>query len=168
VRVCVCVRALVCVRVLALRAGIFSGPAVASVEGLTPSEMDGVFNWLEFYKKEYTVVGVVEGLYFDASGAATPATRDVEAMWHTVAAAKEEQAALTTLFPPCDMTFTMGVGGRVWCATNSGGIKRDWVGVPRLFFTPFSSEPRCVCVHNDRIGDGRLKVCGCVRGCGCG
>jgi hypothetical protein len=30
----------------------------------------------------------------------------------------------------------------------SGGIQRDWVGVPRKYFRPGSPTPRCACVKN--------------------
>ena len=29
----------------------------------------------------------------------------------------------------------------------SGGIKRDWVGVPRQYFTPGEETSKCVCVR---------------------
>ena len=110
-----------------LAAGIFSGPAADSIDGLTPSEAEGLFNWLEFYKKDYTYVGKLAGTYFDARGAPTAAWAAVEELRAVVETHKDQQAALTKQFPPCDMTFTNGAGGRVWCATNSGGIKREWV-----------------------------------------
>lgn len=34
-----------------------------------------------------------------------------------------------------------------YCIFSSGGIQRDWVGVPRMLFTPGSSHSRCVCVQ---------------------
>ena len=45
--------------------------------------------------------------------------------------------------------------GRAWYVTvvlqcvcvGSGGVDRDWVGVPRLLFSPGSSRSRCVCVE---------------------
>lgn len=31
---------------------------------------------------------------------------------------------------------------------HSGGVERDWVGVPRKLYSPGSSGPRCVCVED--------------------
>ena len=51
----------------------------------------------------------------------------------------------------------------------SGGITRDWIGVPRLFLAPGTSTPRCVCVRtkgsssfgldttNGDLSDARIK-----------
>lgn len=31
---------------------------------------------------------------------------------------------------------------------NSGGVDREWAGVPRLYFYPGSNRSRCVCVKS--------------------
>lgn len=31
----------------------------------------------------------------------------------------------------------------------SGGVSRDWVGVPRQLYTPGQEKPHCVCVNLD-------------------
>ena len=37
-------------------------------------------------------------------------------------------------------------GSRYWCTKKSGGVDRDWVGVPRKLYYP-GREPRCACVR---------------------
>lgn len=41
---------------------------------------------------------------------------------------------------------------------NSGGVKRDWVGVPRQLYAPGKEHPRCACVNLDmEVSGGLLK-----------
>ena len=35
------------------------------------------------------------------------------------------------MFPPCNVEWSQAEGSRLWCTKKSGGITRDWVGVPR-------------------------------------
>lgn len=34
-----------------------------------------------------------------------------------------------------------------FCSVLSGGVSRDWVGVPRKLYRPGAKEPHCVCVR---------------------
>lgn len=38
----------------------------------------------------------------------------------------------------------------------SGGIKRDWVGVPRKLFEPGAKQARCACISSDHLLQGNL------------
>ena len=40
---------------------------------------------------------------------------------------------------------------------HSGGIKRDWIGVPRMFFKPGQTDYRCACVNEKGVRDTRMK-----------
>ena len=40
---------------------------------------------------------------------------------------------------------------------NSGGEKRDWAGVPRMFFKPGQTDYRCACVDKQQLDDPRLR-----------
>jgi hypothetical protein len=40
------------------------------------------------------------------------------------------------IFPPCNTEWSSAKGLNVWCTNKSGGIDRDWVGVPRRYFKP--------------------------------
>ena len=50
------------------------------------------------------------------------------------------------MFPGCNSEWSKAKGHRVWCTKKSGGIERDWVGVPRKLFYPGRKE-RCACVR---------------------
>lgn len=52
------------------------------------------------------------------------------------------------MFPPCNSEWSKDKGGRVWCTTKSGGINRDWAGVPRKLFNSKSKSYRCACIKN--------------------
>lgn len=39
----------------------------------------------------------------------------------------------------------------------SGGINRNWEGVPRQLFTPGEKRPRCVCVNHEKVDSSLLK-----------
>ena len=58
---------------------------------------------------------------------------------------KEQKRENHQIFPPCNSEWSQEKGHRVWCTKLSGGIKRNWVGVPRRLFMPGQTE-RCACV----------------------
>ncbi|VDP14106.1 unnamed protein product [Soboliphyme baturini] len=118
------------------------------INGLDSQDLIGLREWLDFYRKEYSPVGVLRGKYYDKDGAPT---EDVMRFRKKVEDALAQQRVLTVeteRFPPCNSEWIQGKGGRVWCSSRSGGVKRDWVGVPRKYFKPGSIRPRCVCVKN--------------------
>ena len=47
-----------------------------------------------------------------------------------------EEEALNQKFPPCNSEWGTRLGHRVWCSRMSGGVARNWVGVPRKLFIP--------------------------------
>ena len=56
--------------------------------------------------------------------------------------------------PDCNSKWTQARGAEVWCTALSGGVKRDWVGLPRLYRqrldpvlngTGADAPERCVC-----------------------
>ncbi|KAK6052347.1 cytochrome b5-like Heme/Steroid binding domain protein [Cooperia oncophora] len=91
----------------------------------------GIRDWISFYEKDYKLVGVLVGRYYDASGNPTQELRDVLARMKTAAEWKASRAAEAEVFPPCNSEWHQNSGGRVWCSMKSGGIQRDWAGVPR-------------------------------------
>ena len=50
------------------------------------------------------------------------------------------------MFPGCNSEWSKAKGHRVWCTKKSGGVDREWVGVPRKLFYPGRKE-RCACVR---------------------
>ncbi len=37
-------------------------------------------------------------------------------------------------------------------------MTRDWVGYPRRFFAPGTTDWRCACAHEDDLDDPKLKL----------
>ncbi|KAJ8412356.1 hypothetical protein AAFF_G00126920 [Aldrovandia affinis] len=50
------------------------------LSGLSPTQIVALFDWLDFYQKDYEPVGRLIGRYYSESGEATAALRQVEAM----------------------------------------------------------------------------------------
>lgn len=119
---------------------------VDDVSGLSPARMLGLHDWLSFYQRDYAYVGKLVGRFYDEQGRPTGALREVEEALVLGHKAKEEKELQKQRFPPCNSEWSANSGSRVWCGKRSGGVERDWVGVPRLLFAPGSS-PSCVCVR---------------------
>lgn len=124
---------------------------------LKPQEIYSIQQWKQFYDKEYTFVGLLTGRFYDTNGATTDYMMEVERQVDLAIAEKERQKDLKNQYPPCNIDWKQETGTRVWCTEQSGGIDRDWAGVPRKFFEAGESEFRCACVPDDRHGDARLK-----------
>jgi hypothetical protein len=56
-------------------------------------------------------------------------------------------------FPSCNSEWSQDKGGlvRVWCTTESGGVKRDWVGYPRLIQNPHTKSEQCACINENDL-----------------
>ncbi|XP_043574867.1 neuferricin [Chiloscyllium plagiosum] len=120
---------------------------VEDVSGLSPSEILALHEWLDFYKKEYIFKGKLIGMYYDHNGEPNQALSDVELAVMQGRKLKAESELENNLFPPCNSEWSSAKGGRVWCSSHSGGVKRSWAGVPRKLYKPGSKSHRCVCVR---------------------
>ncbi len=61
-------------------------------------------------------------------------------------------------FPGCNSQWTGDTGEtKVWCSTQSGGVKRNWVGVPRLVFNSFHNSHVCGCVKEEDLSHPNVK-----------
>ncbi|KAL3092352.1 hypothetical protein niasHS_007561 [Heterodera schachtii] len=115
---------------------------------LSESELLSVFDWVAFYEREYRLVGLLDGEYFDAKGRPTEKLRRVNERMEKAKRRKAVELREQSLLPPCNSEWKRDAGGRVWCSSKSGGVAREWVGVPRKLFTPGFKEHKCVCVKN--------------------
>ncbi|XP_077602713.1 neuferricin isoform X3 [Crocuta crocuta] len=104
-------------------------------------------NWLSFYEKNYEFVGRVIGRFYGADGLPTPELTRVEAMVTQGAEAGRRALEEKQKFPPCNAEWSSSRGSRLWCSPESGGVSRDWTGVPRKLYKPGATEPHCVCVR---------------------
>ncbi|XP_001504781.2 neuferricin [Equus przewalskii] len=120
---------------------------VDDVSDLSFSEMLTLQNWLSFYEKNYEFVGRVIGRFYGEDGLPTPELTRVEAMITKGLEARQEELKEKQKFPPCNAEWSSAKGSRLWCSPNSGGVSRDWIGVPRKLYRPGAKEPHCVCVR---------------------
>lgn len=125
---------------------------VDDTDGLSHDDLIGIRDWISFYEKDYKLVGVLIGRYYDSNGNPTEELRNVLGRIQTAAEWKASRAAEAEVFPPCNSEWHQNSGGRVWCSMKSGGIQRDWAGVPRLLYDPNTKQQRCACVKNFGTG----------------
>lgn len=120
--------------------------ATDDVKGLSPEEMLGVKEWLDFYRKDYSYVGKLIGRYYDSEGNPTEALNEAKIVIKEGQKLKKLQEAENKRYPGCNSKWNAEEGSTVWCSENSGGISRNWVGVPRKMFKPGKKDSKCVCV----------------------
>lgn len=117
------------------------------VSDFSESQIVALYDWLSFYQRDYTAVGKLIGRFYTETGQPTDALLHVEAFLSDGLKKKAQAQSEMQLYPSCNSEWSEASGGRVWCSTMSGGIHRDWVGVPRMLFTPASGHSRCVCIR---------------------
>ncbi|XP_066516149.1 neuferricin [Hoplias malabaricus] len=119
------------------------------VSDLSPSQIVALYDWLAFYQKDYTPVGKLIGRFYTESGQPTDTLRQVEVTLAEGLRLKAQVEEENQLYPACNSEWSSASGGRVWCSNKSGGVHRDWAGVPRKLFSPGSGNTRCVCTRLD-------------------
>ncbi|XP_017268063.1 neuferricin [Kryptolebias marmoratus] len=118
------------------------------VSSLSPLQVVALFDWLAFYQREYKSVGMLIGRFYNETGQPTEALVNVEGLLAEGRHLKAQSEAEKVRLPPCNSEWSTNRGGRVWCSPKSGGVIREWTGVPRRFFSPASSGVQCVCVKD--------------------
>ncbi|XP_030328594.1 neuferricin isoform X2 [Strigops habroptila] len=123
----------------AFATGDFSAAGlVDDVSALSPGQMLSVQSWLSFYSDHYEPVGKLVGRFYDENGAPTEALRQAEDAIEEALKFQAESEQRKQQFPPCNSEWSSAVGSRFWCSKQSGGVSRDWTGVPRKLFLPGS------------------------------
>ncbi|KAG7515126.1 hypothetical protein JOB18_000562 [Solea senegalensis] len=118
------------------------------VSSLSPLQLVALYDWLAFYQRDYQSVGVLNGRFYSNTGQPTEALLQVEASLAEGHQIKAQSEAEKVRFPTCNSEWSSSRGGRVWCSTKSGGVVRDWTGVPRKLYSTGSTSARCVCVED--------------------
>ncbi|NWS76097.1 NEUFC protein, partial [Crotophaga sulcirostris] len=121
---------------------------VDDVSALSPGELLALRGWLRFYSDNYSPVGKLVGRFYDENGAPTEALKQAEAAMEEALKLQAEGEQRKQQFPPCNSEWSSAKGSRFWCSRESGGVKRDWAGVPRQLFQPGARGGRCVCVRS--------------------
>ncbi|KAL7305121.1 hypothetical protein TKK_0002527 [Trichogramma kaykai] len=124
------------------------------VSSLTDKQILSLLEWVDFYKKTYLYKGKLIGRYYDKWGNPTAENLIIE---HRALLAKEKniiEEKKKVKFPPCNVEWSPETGTRVWCSKNSGGISRDWIGVPRMLYDNIESKQhRCACIPFESLND---------------
>ncbi|XP_061819101.1 neuferricin [Nerophis lumbriciformis] len=131
---------------------------IDDVSTLSPLEVVALFDWLAFYRRTYSPVGLLVGRFYSESGVATEDLLRVEDMLKEGQQIKAKFEEQTRRFPACNSEWSPASGGRVWCSTNSGGLQRSWTGVPRKLFSPGARGVQCVCVKDTSAATKDLKL----------
>ncbi|NXK55928.1 NEUFC protein, partial [Chauna torquata] len=129
---------------------------VDDVSALSPAEMLAIHSWLAFYSTNYAFVGKLVGRFYDENGAPTEALRQAEAAIEEGLKFKAENDQRKEQFPPCNSEWSSAKGSRFWCSRQSGGVNRDWIGVPRKLYRPGSRGSHCVCIRTTGPPWGQL------------
>ncbi|XP_076031488.1 neuferricin-like [Oratosquilla oratoria] len=119
---------------------------VDNIEGLSVTDYIGLDEWVKFYDADYKYVGKLIGRYYDENGEPTEYYSKAQQWIGEAYRKRERENDKKKLFPHCNSAWTAESGSRVWCTLRSGGVERDWVGVPRLFYDSTLVKPRCACV----------------------
>ena len=120
---------------------------VSDVSGLASADYLGLAEWTHFYQTDYRQVGVLAGRYYDQAGQVTQHWRDLQDWLAEAERDRDQNDVEKKMFPPCNVEWNQAEGSRFWCTTRSGGVQRDWAGVPRQLFYP-GRQPRCACVRS--------------------
>nr|XP_002126672.1 neuferricin-like [Ciona intestinalis] len=117
------------------------------IEGMDSKLMIGFDDWIQFYSSSYTYVGTVIGQFYDENGEPTEALKNANKLIAEAKQAKKQEDEENKILPMCNSESSAAKGSRVWCSTKSGGVERNWVGVPRQYHPPGATSPRCACVR---------------------
>ncbi|KAM4727146.1 neuferricin [Anableps anableps] len=121
---------------------------IDDVSSLSPLQVVALYDWQAFYQRQYQHIGLVVGRFYDETGQPTEALLEAKALLAEGQKLKAQSEDEKVRFPPCNSEWSAGRGGRVWCSTKSGGVTRDWTGVPRKLFSPGSAHVQCVCIKD--------------------
>lgn len=116
------------------------------ITDLTPADYIGLDDWIKFYQKDYKYIGKLIGRYYDQMGEPTSYYYEVQKWIAQAYQQREDENHEKKMFPPCNSEWTPESGSRIWCTPHSGGVDREWTGVPRKLYTPGQSKPRCACI----------------------
>ena len=107
--------------------GVFSREqATDDVKGLSPEEMLGIKEWLDFYRNDYTYVGKLIGRYYDSDGNPTEALKEAKAVIKKGQELKKLQEAENKRFPGCNSRWSAEEGSTVWCSQNRYTSQKCW------------------------------------------
>ncbi|CAF0750553.1 unnamed protein product [Didymodactylos carnosus] len=125
--------------------------------GLNDEDISSVYEWLQFYYKDYSFIGKLIGRYFDQNGNPTQQWFNVLKSVEVVKEKNKRNEKEQQEYPPCNNEFSQATGKRVWCTNKSGGIERSWIGFPRRLFSTEKKIERCACILETELNNPNLK-----------
>ncbi|KAM6466465.1 neuferricin isoform 1-T3 [Liasis olivaceus] len=129
---------------------------VDDISGLSPPQMLAIQNWLSFYNKNYVHIGKVAGRFYQENGVPTKVLEEAQALFEEGEKLQAQEVERKNRYPPCNSEWSSAGGSRVWCSKQSGGISREWSGVPRKLYEPGSSRSYCVCIKTEELFPGQV------------
>ncbi|VVC41400.1 Hypothetical protein CINCED_3A019817 [Cinara cedri] len=127
---------------------------------MDPNDLIGLDTWLNTYKKKYKEIGKLIGLYYDSSGKETDYAKMVYEKIESSKMKKVAEKKENDRYPSCNVEYVQEhKRSKVWCTTLSGGVKRKWVGVPRMLQTLDKNgklSVRCACIQQDELSKVEL------------
>ena len=147
---------------------------IENIDDFEPKQCAELNTWIEFYHENYKYIGRLNGHFYDSEGNPTEALDRFHECTKEGNQEKEAEEADRAKFPPCNSRWSRTEGkqsinmecfssclfncsgGWVSCAPGSGGIKREWGGVPRQYFYKKMKDPRCACIRDSGLNaDGQ-------------
>lgn len=128
------------------------------LDGLGDESLEEIATWYRFYDEHpvYRRVGRLVGRYYDPESMQTVQYFPFKEL--ADAKAKKDEQQQKQAFPSCNSKWSQAEGSEVWCSFNSGGIEREWVGVPRLYKPEGTTNERCACVPIDQTQSIDLRL----------
>lgn len=144
--------------------GNFTHDLTDDIKDIEESYYSHIESWASFYGSTYKALGRIEGAFFDSQGCETPELARVYKVFNKLAQDRAKQQEMSKLLPECNSEWNADLNsGRVWCTTKSGGVERDWVGVPRLKSDDESNH--CVCVNLETLDPSQQDKFRIYAGC---
>ncbi|XP_024890909.1 neuferricin [Temnothorax curvispinosus] len=122
------------------------------ISSLSQRQVKALDDWLQFYNANYIYKGKLYGRYYNQDGSPTAEFRKVQEKLLLAKREKAMEEKQERMFPLCNIEWNRDTGTVFWCTEKSGGIERDWTGVPRILFETAGaqgSSSRCACVNLD-------------------
>lgn len=145
--------------------GNFTHDLHDNIQDLEDSLYSHIESWASFYNSNYPILGRIEGQFFDSKGCGTQELARVYQVFNKLDQVKATQNQQDNRFPECNSEWNSDLKkGKVWCSTKSGGVDREWVGVPRIYSN--GESQRCACFNLDDPSAKEFeKYMGVYKGC---
>ncbi|CAF0705134.1 unnamed protein product [Brachionus calyciflorus] len=139
--------------------GDFKNDLNDQVDDLSNSQVKDLFNWKSFYDNSYTHLGVLDGRFYNSKGEKTENLLKLEKINEAEIQTAKKNSEYHERFPICNSEWTQEKGiVKLWCTTESGGVKRSWSGYPRLVYNPISKQDSCACVNENDLNHPNVKL----------